>query len=93
MSKQLYRNMKPDESKPVPKTLEGLRDAIFAEINALRKGTGNLQQARAISQLATQAIDSIRVEIQYGRMLLEAKKLPKVLLGSDSPHTQKPTQT
>jgi hypothetical protein len=41
----------------IPKTIEGLRDALFDEINSLRSGQGNLQQARAIAQLSAQAID------------------------------------
>lgn len=58
----------------VPKTIEGIRDALFDEINSLRAGKGNLQQARAVSQLAAQVIDSIRVGIQYGRLIETQKK-------------------
>lgn len=68
---------------PVPKTVEGLRDALFDEINAIRRGDVNLQRSRAISQLASQAIDSIRVQIQYGRALLLAKEEKPLRLGSD----------
>ncbi len=67
----------------VPKTLEGLREALFDEINKIRSGKGNLQQARAVAQLASQAIDSIRVQIQYGRMLLSAKEEKPIELGID----------
>lgn len=66
---------------PVPKTIEGLREALFDEINQLRSGKGNLQRARAVSQLASQAIDSIRVQIQYGRMLIATKDERPVPLG------------
>jgi len=65
----------------VPKTIEGLRESLFDEINLLRSGKGNLQRARAISQLASQAIDSIRVQIQYGRMLMANKDDKPVQLG------------
>ncbi|OFZ03686.1 MAG: hypothetical protein A2X97_14085 [Bdellovibrionales bacterium GWA1_52_35] len=67
----------------VPKTIEGLRDAIFDEINQLRSGKGNLQQARAVAQLSAQAIDSMRVQIQYGRMVMQAKNEKPLQLGSD----------
>jgi hypothetical protein len=65
----------------IPKTIEGLREALFDEINELRSGKGNLQRARAIAQLGAQAIDSIRVQIQYGRMLLGNKDTKAVPLG------------
>jgi hypothetical protein len=68
----------------IPKTIEGLRDALFDEINSLRSGQGNLQQARAIAQLSAQAIDSIRVQIQYGRMLIQTKETKGVQLGSEN---------
>ena len=67
---------------PVPKTIEGVRDALFDEINLLRAGKSNLQQARAVAQLASQVIDSIRVGIQYGRLLQKAKGEPEIPLGS-----------
>lgn len=79
----VLKRMKAMES--VPKTIEGLRDALFDEINLLRSGQSSLQQARAVSQLAAQAIDSIRVQIQYGRLLLEQKdaNAKPIQLGSD----------
>lgn len=69
----------------IPKTTEGLRDALFDEINALRAGKSNVQQARALCQLADKVIDSIRVQIQYGRLLNDkdkAKAQSNVLLGT-----------
>ena len=75
--------MKSNNSLPVPKTVEGLRDAIFDEINAIRRGDVNMARSRAISQLASQAIDSIRVQIQYGRALLLSKSEKPLRLGSD----------
>lgn len=65
----------------IPKTIEGLREALFDEINSVRNGNGNLQRARAVAQLAAQAIDSIRVQIQYGRLLVAAKEEKPVNLG------------
>ena len=58
----------------IPKTTEGLRDALFDEINLVRNGKSNPQRARAIAQMADKIIDSIRVQIQYGRLLEDAKK-------------------
>lgn len=75
---------KEDLMIKIPKTAEGLRDALFDEINLLRRGKGNLQRARAISQLSGQVIDSLRVQIQHGRLMQLEKKGQSggVLLGS-----------
>lgn len=68
----------------VPKTVEGLRDALFDEINSLRTGGGNLQRARVLAQLSSQIIDSMRVQIQHGRLMIEGKKSIKgVELGTN----------
>jgi hypothetical protein len=69
----------------IPKTTEGLRDALFDEINALRQGKSNPQHARVLCQLANKVIDSIRVQIQYGRLLNDKEKASaqsNILLGT-----------
>lgn len=75
---------------PVPKTAEGLRDALFDEINALRAGTTSPQKARTISLLASHIIDSIRVQIQQGRLLLDADR-KEMYLGSGHSDSTKNT--
>jgi hypothetical protein len=65
----------------VKKTAEGLRDALFDEINLLRSNKTTPNRARAISQLARDVIDSLRVQIQHQRLLVgQGKK--GVFLGS-----------
>lgn len=66
----------------IPKTLEGLRDALFDEINLIRAGKSNPQRAKAISQTAARIVDSIRVQIQYGRLLTDAEKQKGMYLGA-----------
>lgn len=66
--------------KPVQKSTEGLRDALFDELNSLRQGKSTPQKARAMSLLARDIIDSIRVQIQYARLLNDKKEKP-ILLG------------
>jgi hypothetical protein len=65
----------------IPKTIEGLRDALFDEINDIRAGRSSLQRARAVAQLASKAIDSIRVQIQYGRLISQANNEKPIPLG------------
>ena len=65
----------------IPKTIEGLRDVLFDEIKQLREGTSNPTRARVIAQMAGQVIDSLRVQIQYGRLIKEGNDKP-LQLGS-----------
>jgi hypothetical protein len=80
-----------DSLLPVPKTSEGLRDALFDEINGLRAGTTSPQKARAISLLASHVIDSLRVQIQHGRLLLDSDRNREVFLGSGNKDQTKNT--
>jgi hypothetical protein len=67
---------------PIPKTAEGLRDALFDELNALRAGKSNPQHARAVANLSRQVIESIRVQVQAQRLLKEMGKQKPALLGA-----------
>lgn len=73
-----------DVTAPVIKSTEGLRDALFDEINMIRAGSGNEKRARAIALMASRIIDSIRVQIQYGKLLHDQQKQSseELLLGS-----------
>ena len=51
--------------KVIPRTSSGLRDAIFDEWDALRRGESNPQRAIAISKLACQVINSVKMEIEF----------------------------
>lgn len=72
-----------DMTKAVPVTVEGLRDALFSEINALRAGKTTPQKARAVSHLAAQVIQSLQVQIQYQKLLLQTKTMKPIPLGTD----------
>ncbi len=53
----------------VPHTSEGLRDALFQEINGLRSGTTTVERAKAIAMLATRIIESIRAQVQVQKLM------------------------
>ena len=53
----------------VVRTGEGLRDALFDEIDGLRKGTVSATRAGATARLACQIISSVRVEIDFHRFV------------------------
>lgn len=50
--------------KNIPKTASGLRDALFDEINALRRGEDTLRRAKTIAQLAHRIIEAARISLE-----------------------------
>ena len=49
----------------VIRTSAGVRDAMFDELDALRRGESNPMRARAAAALASQIIASVRMEIDF----------------------------
>lgn len=56
------------------KTTEGLREMLFDELILLRSGKIDQSRARATANIARQIIESIRVQVQFQRVLNENKK-------------------
>jgi hypothetical protein len=52
-------------SKKIARTSLGLRDALFDELDSLRSGESNPQRASAMSKLAVQIINSVKMEVDY----------------------------
>lgn len=66
--------------KPVKKTMMGLRQALFDEINGLRTGETNIQRAAIIHKLGTQIIECAKLEVNYGGQIsVSAKQIPAKL--------------
>lgn len=66
------------------RTSVGLRNALFDEIDALRRGDGNAERAVAVSKLAATIIDTVRVEIQFKKSGLTEDPTSKPMqLGSN----------
>lgn len=70
------------EITPVPTTVEGLRDALFDELNLLRQGKSTPVRSRAIALMASQIIDSLRVQIQFQRMVIANEKNKPIQIGT-----------
>lgn len=64
---------------PVERTAEGLRDALFDELNLLRTGNATTAHARAVANLCRLIIETARLEYAHVNALIEANKL---MLGS-----------
>ncbi len=59
---------------PIERTAEGLRDALFDELNLLRTGETTTAHARALANVARLIIDTARLELQHVKALMEADK-------------------
>ena len=50
---------------PVQRTAEGLRDALFDELNLVRAGKVDTKHARAVATLAKNIIESAKLELAH----------------------------
>ena len=76
-------------SGKVKRTSEGLRNVLFDEIDALRKGTSNPAKARALSQAVSVILKSVEVDIEFQKYVSELgekseslSKIGSLVLGS-----------
>jgi hypothetical protein len=51
----------------VIRTGQGLRDALFDEIDLIRTGDGDRRRAMAVAALAGRVMDTVKVEIEYAK--------------------------
>ncbi len=68
----------------IERNTNGLRQALFDEIDALVAGTSNAQIAVAKSKLAAQIVAAVRLDLEYSRFVKTTKgpnKLTYVPLG------------
>ena len=65
--------------QPIERTTEGLRETLFKELELLHAGKIDPARTRATANLARQIIESIRVQVQFGKVLAD---IEKVKLGS-----------
>lgn len=65
--------VKPLEA-PVARTSAGLRDSLFDELNALRRGESNAARARSVAMLANSILQSLHAEIEYHKYVADVSK-------------------
>lgn len=70
------------------RTSNGLRDSLFQEIDLLRRGKSNPSKARAVAALASQILQSVKLEIEMHRYVTQHEfeklpELPDMRLGSN----------
>lgn len=64
-------------TRPLPaveRTAEGLRDALFDELNLLRSGEATTNHARALANVARLILESARLELQEIQRMKEIGK-------------------
>jgi hypothetical protein len=59
--------------------IEQIRKMLFEEIDKFRKDDSNVERARTIAKLSSQAIYSIRAELENKRLELELGRLDEVV--------------
>ena len=67
---------------PTQRNSRGLRDALFDEIDAFRRGEGDPERAIAISKLASQVIASAKLDLDFAKAKATTGKPEPVDLGS-----------
>lgn len=67
-----------NEVTTVEMTADGLRLILFEELELLRSGKIDATRSRATANLARQIIESIRVQVQFGKVLTDMKTLDLV---------------
>jgi uncharacterized membrane protein len=53
----------------IDRTGQGLRDALFDEIDMIRSGKGDRRRAVAIAALAGRVMETVKVEIEYAKQV------------------------
>ncbi len=79
------RDQEQKYETPTRRTSAGLRDALFDEIDALRRGDGDPQRATAVARLAINIIASAKLDLDFHKAGLPPHdKIKPVLLAAPS---------
>ncbi len=73
--------MKKLEVVPTPRTIEGLREVLFEQIDKVRANECSLAKSREIRRIAQSIIESVHAEIKFHRQITDTKINGKVGFG------------
>lgn len=65
----MAKNGNQAQVQPIQRTSVGLREAIFEEIDNIRKGVSNPSRANAMSKLVMSVVETVRMEIEVQRFI------------------------
>ena len=71
------------ESLETPRTSEGLREALFSELDLVRNGESNPQRAHALCRLTSEIIKASQLEIEFYKQITRQRKagdIPQTVL-------------
>jgi hypothetical protein len=60
------------------RTSAGLRNALFDELDGIRKGTSNATRANAVAKLCMTIVETVRVEIDVAKFAEKHKTTPEM---------------
>ena len=69
------------EVVPTPRTIEGLREILFDQIDQVRANECSLAKSREIRRIAQSIIESVHAEIKFHRQITDTKVGGKVGFG------------
>lgn len=76
-------NMTDDGKPAVSRTSAGLRDAIFDELEALRRGESNPTRANAVAKLAGSVVETVRMELEVQKHIRSTAQKATVVSDGD----------
>lgn len=74
VKKRTRKVLKSLDKKQMERTTLGLREVLFDEIDLLRAGLTNHQKVNALAKSASAIIGTVRLEMDYKKMLLNYSK-------------------
>lgn len=67
----------PEDLPAAERTSAGLRNALFDELDGIRKGTSNATRANAVAKLCMTIVETVRVEIDAAKFAEKHKSTPE----------------
>lgn len=67
----------PADLPVAARTSAGLRNALFDELDGIRKGTSNATRANAVAKLCMTIVETVRVEIDVAKFAEKHKTVPE----------------
>ena len=69
--------MAKDAATNIERTSDGLRNALFDELDALRNGKSSPTQANAVAKLSASIVETVRMEIDVQRFAARMNATPQ----------------
>lgn len=81
MKNKMKKITNPKEVVPTPRTIEGLREVLFDQIDQVRNKECSLAQSREVRRIAQSILESVHAEIKFHRQITDNTVEGKVGMG------------